>query len=183
MTSTHQRRHWTAARAAITKALEAAGPQGMLVNELADAINLSRPTVETVAPLMAREQQAQVLPDPCGRAINRKRYFAIGVDPVVVPQPRKERPPAKPKAPRVKAETKPRAQKALTVVGSKPPKRATFSASAEVTKAPGFRFVRCPGFERVTDAKVKAEPYFGAMPVGTYVATGSAIERALESRA
>lgn len=66
--------------------------------------------------------------------------------------------------------------------GRPAPRRPTFEAGQEVRTAPGFRFVRCPGYERVTDRHVVAEPFFSARRPGTYpLHTGTAIERALET--
>lgn len=64
--------------------------------------------------------------------------------------------------------------------GRPAPRRATFEAGQEVIKADGFRFVRCPGYERVAEQAMRAPPVFSALRVGQYFTSGSAIERALE---
>lgn len=184
MSIPRQNRLWTHARAAITKALGEAGERGMVVADLLDATGMSHQTVEIVCPLMVKDGTAQWLADPIGRASNRRRYFAPDVVAYVAPKPPK---PEKVKREKVAAELKPkksgRPQKALTISEPKGAKRAAFEPDQPVTRAPGFRFTRLPGFERVTDVQVKAEPYFSALAVGSYLSTGSAIERALEARA
>jgi hypothetical protein len=57
---------------------------------------------------------------------------------------------------------------------------ATFRPGQDVALAPGFRFVRCPGYERVAEQALQAPPVFSALRLGQYFTSGSAIERALE---
>lgn len=160
------RRKFTQTRAAITAVLDAIKPQGLTLRELMQATNRSECTIHNVAPRMAREGECQVATDPGYKAGQRKRYFALGCDPVLPPPP-----------PRKVVEPKPRAQKAMTVVAEKPARRSTFRPDQEVVRAPGFKLTRCPGFERVTDAKVKAEPYFSALAVGSYPASDTHLSK------
>lgn len=162
MANRTQSRNWTAARAAITSALEAAGQLGLSTKEMIAAIGKSRALVEEVTPRLARENLIQVLPDPGYRAVNRKRYFALGVEPVIVPEPPREKPP------KVKVK-KPRKQRALTVAPAKP------AAPLRGAGAPGDAIIpKGLKIQRAETPKPRfyvesAPSIFGSMAVGSYL--------------
>ena len=163
MANRTQSRNWTAARAAITAALEAAGSKGLSTKEMIAAIGKSRALVEDVTPRLAREQLIQVVPDPGYRAVNRKRYFALGVNPVIVPEPPRVRPP-KSKAPK-----KPRKQRAVQAKAAKP------SAPVRGANMPGDAIIpKGLKIQRAETPKPRfyvesAPSIFGSLAVGSYL--------------
>lgn len=162
MANRKQSRHWTESRAAITKALEEAGSAGLSTKQLIAAIGKSRALVEEVTPKMAAENLIQVLPDPGYRAVNRKRYFALGVVPVIVPEPPREKPP------KVKA-WKPRKQRALTIKPPKPsehPRGASAPGEAIIPKGLKIQRAVTPKDRFHVD---QAPSIFGSLAVGSYL--------------
>lgn len=162
MANRRESRHWTAGRAAIAKVLEEAGPKGLSSKEVIAAIGKSRALVEAVMPLLIAEHSIQALPDPGYRAPCRKRYFALGVEPVIVPEPPREKPP------KVKVK-KPRKQRALKLAPAKPaaPARgASVPGDAIIPKGLQIQRAETPKPRFYVD---QAPSIFGSMAVGSYL--------------
>lgn len=130
---------------------------GALAVELAELFQAPYPSVsEACYDLCRKGTLAWRLADPVGKANRKKRYYL------------------KAYAPPASLLLKERAVA---------PRRAaapTFGPDQEVKMATGFRFVRCPGYERVAEQAMQAPPVFCALRLGQYFTSGSAIERALE---
>lgn len=128
---------------------------GMTIDEIAAGFGYRRETVSELCPEMARDGLIVSRQGCTGKHHNQKTWF---------------RPECAP------ADELPWKSTMVTI---KPRAAVRWKPDTEVRMSPKFKGVQtCPGFSPVTYRPEVAEPFFSAMRPGSYLSTGTAIERA-----
>ena len=144
----------TASRAVLLKLLDG-NRSGMTVEAISQAMAIRYNTVTELCSEMARDGLIVGRMGGTGKRHNQKTWFR----PECAPP---EELPWK-----------------STMVTIKPRAAVKWKPDAEVRMSPKFKGVQtCPGFSPVTYRPEVAEPFFSAMRPGSYLSTGTAIERA-----
>lgn len=139
--------------------VQCAGAGGIGIKDLMSASGLARPTMNIIMPTLVREHGVQMRRDAKGKG-RAARYWPAGCTPIVDVAPLK--PTRHMPAPK----------------DEKPPKQAMPDVPRLIIIPSGVKRTVCPSGKDQRFTVHKAEPFFSAMKPGSYLLTGSAIERA-----
>lgn len=178
-----------AARQAILAALAEAGEMGLSRAQLAERTGLAMRTVQSGSPKMRRDHGVVDGPDvDQPKPGPMRRYYAPGI------QARQWPKVEKPKRVRVSAQKqdaekvrkprhvpKPKEHQKLRGIERMTIKRVVASTGPVIVPA-GLVPIQCQAFTDSRFTPERVEPFFSAMAPGSYIRTGSAIERAYAER-
>jgi hypothetical protein len=178
-----------AARQAILAALAEAGEMGLSRAQLAERTGLAMRTVQSGSPKMRRDHGVVDGPDvDQPKPGPMRRYYAPGIKPRQWPKVEKpKRVRVRSKADGAKKIRKPRhipkplPHQKMTGLAAKSHK-AIKPPSGPVIIPPGLVPVVGPAFRDTRFIPDRVEPFFSSMTPGSYIRTGSAIERAYAQR-